>query len=248
MTRHSQQISLSKSDISSLSSLASGTNDRLAVRARIILLCAEGYKVKDIAAELNERPNTVIQWRDRFIEYGVKGLYNRPRGIGQPVYGEPFMEKLRRKLNEPPLDNAGRWTAKALSEALDVPLNVIWKYLQKAGIHLRDIHHSEEEAVTDVNIPVVLKMKIAEKDMANRKAMADIEFIARIRNEDGTYIERKVVLEDAVPEIKDFDFETKEGFLQDFDTYEKAVIKARDKVTGELTDSYLESGVKKTAK
>ena len=33
-------------------------------RARIILQLAEGKMVKDAAAELGERPSTVILWRD----------------------------------------------------------------------------------------------------------------------------------------------------------------------------------------
>ena len=45
-----------------------------------------------------------------------------------------------------------------------------------------------------------------------------------------------------------FDFSTKEGFLRDLNTYEKAMIKARDQVMKDITDEYLESGVKKTVK
>ena len=33
-------------------------------RARMILELAEGKMAKDVAAELGERPNTVILWRD----------------------------------------------------------------------------------------------------------------------------------------------------------------------------------------
>ena len=82
----------------------------------------------------------------------------------------------------------------------------------------------------------------------NTKEKADIELVARIKNPDGTYIEKVVTLEDAVPEIKNFDFSTKEGFLRDLNTYEKAMIKARDQVMKDITDEYLESRVKKTVK
>ena len=39
-------------------------NAPLARRARMILELAEGKMAKDAAAELGERPNTVILWRD----------------------------------------------------------------------------------------------------------------------------------------------------------------------------------------
>ena len=47
---------------------------RLVRRARMILELAEGKMVKDVAAELGERPNTVILWRDRHLANGIEGL------------------------------------------------------------------------------------------------------------------------------------------------------------------------------
>ena len=253
MTRPLKHVLCTKSDLEQLRILASDTSHpRLAIKAQIVLMCAAGMKIKDIAEELGERPNTVILWRNRFIEYGMKGLANKPRGIGQIKYGDDFLKRLRSKLDDPPPDGMKRWTGKVLAKELGVPLDAVWKYLRIAGIRLRDIQSNENSSVIDeIELPIVLRMTtLRRKDMSkkNKKEKADIELVARIKNPDGTYIEKVVTLEDAVPEIKDFDFSTKEGFLRDLNTYEKAMIKARDQVMKDITDEYLESRVKKTVK
>ena len=47
----------------------------LALRARIVLACAEsGATNKDVAARLGVVPNTVTKWRRRFVESRLDGL------------------------------------------------------------------------------------------------------------------------------------------------------------------------------
>jgi len=48
-------------------------------RAKIVLKCAEGVAIKDIAAEMSIRQNTVIKWRDRFSQNGLSGLEDAER-------------------------------------------------------------------------------------------------------------------------------------------------------------------------
>ena len=57
------------------------TEQRVALRARIILGAAEGKSGNALAIELKTSRPTVLDWRQRFAEGGVKALYdNRPRG------------------------------------------------------------------------------------------------------------------------------------------------------------------------
>jgi transposase len=52
----------------------------LALRARIVLACAEpGATNKDVAARLRVVPNTVGKWRRRFVESGLDGLMDEDR-------------------------------------------------------------------------------------------------------------------------------------------------------------------------
>lgn len=51
----------------------------LALRARIVLTCAEDSQSKDLAAKLGLEPQTVGKWRRRFVERRVDGLHDEPR-------------------------------------------------------------------------------------------------------------------------------------------------------------------------
>src|SRR5258708_32896473 len=64
-----------------LTSLASrrSTAQGLALRARIILACAEGEQSKVVAAGLGIDPDTVGKWRRRFAEHRLEGLWDEPR-------------------------------------------------------------------------------------------------------------------------------------------------------------------------
>ncbi|WP_432280793.1 helix-turn-helix domain-containing protein [Streptomyces luomodiensis] len=51
----------------------------LALRARIVLRCAEGGSNKEVAAELGVSQGTVNRWRSRFIRLRLDGLSDEPR-------------------------------------------------------------------------------------------------------------------------------------------------------------------------
>lgn len=86
-----------------------------------------------------------------------------------------------------------------------------------------------------------------EKTPANNEMM-DLEISAKITAKDGTVIEKKVRLADAIPGFDDFDFDTKEGFLRDFDTLERAILKARNEVSESITEAYGEHLSKKNGR
>ena len=59
------------------------------VRARIVLLAAEGTSNKEIAARLDTTPQTACKWRKRFYEEGSRGLEDRPRSGRPPTFSPP---------------------------------------------------------------------------------------------------------------------------------------------------------------
>jgi DNA-directed RNA polymerase specialized sigma24 family protein len=58
------------------------------VRAKIILLAADGLGNDEIAAKLDMPRQVVSRWRKRFFEEGRAGLADRPRG-GRPARFSP---------------------------------------------------------------------------------------------------------------------------------------------------------------
>jgi transposase len=56
------------------------------VRAKIVLMAAEGLDNDQIAARLDTRREIVSKWRKRFFEQGLPGLDERPRGGRPPVF------------------------------------------------------------------------------------------------------------------------------------------------------------------
>ena len=55
------------------------TAQRLAIRARIVLSCAEGRENRQVARELRVTDQTVCKWRERFRKDGLQGLADEPR-------------------------------------------------------------------------------------------------------------------------------------------------------------------------
>jgi len=55
------------------------TAQALALRARIVLACAEGVDNKSVAGRQRVTPQTVSKWRARFVEHRLDGLLDAPR-------------------------------------------------------------------------------------------------------------------------------------------------------------------------
>ena len=56
------------------------------VRAKIVLMAADGLDNDEIAARLDTRREIVSKWRKRFFEQGLPGLDERPRGGRPPIF------------------------------------------------------------------------------------------------------------------------------------------------------------------
>ena len=50
-----------------------------ALRARIVLACAEGIENNAVAERLSVTKQTVSKWRGRFVKYRLEGLLDAPR-------------------------------------------------------------------------------------------------------------------------------------------------------------------------
>lgn len=138
MGRTAKPIKLSEASTIELDSIVSNkTNEaRMVQRAKIVLLCSEGMAVKKIAEKLDVRANTVIDWRDRYQEEGLEGLYDRARSGKPAFYGEAFRNTVLKTLEEPPPDGLSSWDGPSLASRLNVSKDAVWRLLRKEGICL----------------------------------------------------------------------------------------------------------------
>jgi transposase len=56
------------------------------IRAKMVLMAAEGFDNDEIALRLSTRREIVSKWRKRFFEQGLAGLEELPRGGRPPVF------------------------------------------------------------------------------------------------------------------------------------------------------------------
>lgn len=93
------------------------TAQALALRARIVLACAEGDFNSAIAARLSVTPQTVGKWRARFLAKRLDGLLDEPRpGAPRRIQDEHVEQVLSRTLESTPRD-ATHWSTRSMAKA-----------------------------------------------------------------------------------------------------------------------------------
>jgi transposase len=89
----------------------------LALRARMILRCAEGMTNTQVAAQTGVRNATVGKWRQRFVERRLDGLLDEPRpGAPRKITDAEVERALAMTLESTPKD-ATHWSTRSLAQA-----------------------------------------------------------------------------------------------------------------------------------
>jgi transposase len=105
---------------------------RMAKRARIMLMAAEGRSNREIGILVDLHYNQVGIWRQRYGEFGLVGLDDEERSGRPVVYGHDDVLLLVKLVTEPPPDSATRWSMEALATAMadhGVPISAsqVWR-------------------------------------------------------------------------------------------------------------------------
>lgn len=109
-------ISKQERDVLAAWSARRKTAQAHALRARIVLRCADGLDNVEVAEELGVTGQTVGKWRRRFVDRRVEGFLDEPRvGTGRKLSDAAVERVLTRTLESMPED-ATHWSTRSLAK------------------------------------------------------------------------------------------------------------------------------------
>jgi len=112
----------------------------LALRCRIVLACAEGGHVIEVAEALGLDPHTVGKWRRRFLADRLEGLHDEPRpGAPRAISDDDVEALIVKTLEETPLD-ATHWSTRSMAKASGMSQSAVSRIWRAFGLkpHLVD--------------------------------------------------------------------------------------------------------------
>jgi len=112
----------------------------LALRCRIVLACAEGGHVIEVAARLGLDPHTVGKWRRRFLADRLEGLHDEPRpGAPRTISDDNVEAVIVKTLEETPVD-ATHWSTRSMAKATGMSQSAVSRIWRAFGLkpHLVD--------------------------------------------------------------------------------------------------------------
>jgi transposase len=137
MARHQlAALVLSEAERTELRSLAGRRNtaQALALRARIVLGCAEGAQNKQVAARLQIDQGTVGKWRRRFVGHRIDGLRDEPRsGTPRTIEDARIEAVIVRTLESTPPD-AMHWSSRGMSRACGLSVSTVQRIWRAFGL------------------------------------------------------------------------------------------------------------------
>lgn len=140
MPRIATKPNCNQDDLAILIDLANSrtTEFRMVQRADIILRAEAGESDTAVAESLGISNITVAKWRKRYINEGLEGLYDRPRS-GKPPKYDPVGTKnaIISTLEKPPPLGQATWDGPALSVALNISTDKVYRILREQGICLK---------------------------------------------------------------------------------------------------------------
>ena len=135
--RKAREIILSKEQRQELERLEHSRRSevRVAQRARIVLLAADGRRNDEIAAALGIDRRKASRWRDRYAEAGIDGIMqDLPRGGRKPIAREKVTATIIRKTTQERPKNATHWSTRTLAKELGTSHSMIQRVWNAAGL------------------------------------------------------------------------------------------------------------------
>lgn len=109
-------------------------SQRLATRARLILLCAEGRSDAEVAKLAHVASHTVGTWRRRFVERGVEGLTDEARPGGPRTITDDVVEELIVQTLESNPKGATHWSTRSMAAKMGISNSSVGRIWRALGL------------------------------------------------------------------------------------------------------------------
>ena len=110
------------------------TAQALAMRARIILSCAEGIENRMVATRHRVTPQTVSKWRGRFVKARLDGLLDAPRP-GQPrTIDDAQVDAVVARTLESVPAGATHWSTRRMAETMGLTQSAVHRIWRAFGL------------------------------------------------------------------------------------------------------------------
>lgn len=129
-------VELDEAERAELMSLASRRNtaQALALRARIVLACAEGGQNKVIAERMGLDRETVGKWRRRFMAHRLDGLSDDPRSGTPRTLDDARIEAVIVRTLETLPPDATHWSSRSMAKASGVSISSVQRIWRAFGL------------------------------------------------------------------------------------------------------------------
>ena len=124
------------------------TAQALAMRARIVLACAEGLQSKQVATALGVDQATVGKWRHRFAARRLDGLRDEPRSGAPRTIEDARIEAVIVTTLESLPEDATHWSSRGMAKACGLSTSTVQRIWRAFGLqplragNLQALHRS----------------------------------------------------------------------------------------------------------
>lgn len=132
-------IILTPEERAELESLARSrkTEHRTRLKARVVLMAADGAATRAIGRALGCTTGTASKWRVRYAKDRLTGFSEAGNRGAKAKYGIEADRRILALLDQPPPKGYGNWSGPMIAEALgDVHVQHVWRFLRAHKIDL----------------------------------------------------------------------------------------------------------------
>ena len=117
------------------------TQQRMAVRARIVLAAEEGLPLTEISSQTGLSVNNCLKWRKRFAEERLDGLADKSgRGRPQVITQEQRLEVMALACTTP-VDGSNHWSIRKLADAIGYAISTAHGILHSGDLKPHKVYH-----------------------------------------------------------------------------------------------------------